>query len=577
MTLRKLRLSPKGWVAVFVALITLLGAGFVYATIVKFQNIPFPWDCGARASEGLRIAQDVKSADLVSFIGDTYRQGWWGFFHSWLLAPSFILLGPTYAAARLVSLLCFVLLIVLFYATALEFSGERGAAIGLMTVVLTWTSLPFLVYAAMSMAEIPGTFMTFLTFLLYLKAVKTQKARFFVTTGILMALTLFTAWHHGVFVIFAVVLTQLTLQKKIFSRANRYLLLPFLVIIIGWFAYPRHITSFYGHSTFQPDYYRLLSLDNLIYYPRYFIGLYHASWVIGAAMVIGFVFSLRKIRNPAVRLFVVQIALGLVMMTIKLDNRPRYIISLVPSLWLLGSSGLLDIVDRLKRHFNRAKCGQALAFVALSAAAVLFVGSVVKLYQSYPDTLVRLNYTSSEKLVPVYGYLAEKAGPRGRLAVFGSWDYANSPNSPTIRWQIEVRRSRDAGARHEMKKTVHRLFGTMLKERTRESYRNFIRFMESKDVRVDEYHLLSFMKTLDREAYDRYRKNSDLNPFSDKIIDPEALAPEVDGLITIRYGPEKDLNAFLDRYLAGQRKWAEFASRRFDDLDLTVTLYERSE
>jgi hypothetical protein len=577
MTLRRWRLRPKGWAAVFVALITLLGASFVYATIVKFHDIPFPWDCGARACEGWRIAQDLKSADLVSFIGDTYRQGWWGFFHSWLLAPSFLLLGATYAAARLVSLVCFVLLIVLIYATALEFSKERGAAIGLMTVVLTWTSLPFLVYAAMSMAEIPGTFMTFLTLLFYLKAMKTQKAFFFVTTGILMALTLFTAWHHGVFVIFAVVLTQLTLQRKIFSRANRYLLLPFLVIIIGWFAYPGHITSFYGHSTFQPHYYRLMSLDNLIYYPRYFIGLYHGSWVIGAAMAIGFVFSLRKIRNPAVRLFAAQIALGLVMMTIKLDNRPRYIISLVPSIWLLGSSGLLDVADRLKRRFTRTRRGQALAFVALSGAAVLFIGSAVKLYHSYPDKLVRLNYTSSEKLVPVYEYLAEKAGALRRLAVFGSWDYAESPNSPTIRWQIEVRRSRDAGARQEMKKAVHRLFGAMLTEWTREAYRNFVGFLESKDVRVDEYHLLSFMKTLDSEAYDRYRKNSDLNPFSDKMIDPEALEPDVDGLITIRYGPEKDLNAFLDRYLAGQRKWTEVASRRFDALDLTVALYERSE
>lgn len=575
--MRSLRLNPKGWAAVFVALITLLGASFVYATIVKSQNIPFPWDCGARACEGLCIAQDVKSADLVSFIGDTYRQGWWGFFHSWLLAPSFILFGPTYAAARLVSLVCFVLLIVLIYATALEFSPERGAAIGVMTVVLAWTSLPFLVYAAMSMAEIPGTFMTFLTFFLYLKAVKTQKAFLLMTTGILLALTLFTAWHHGVFVIFAVVLTQLTLHKKIFSRANRYLLLPFLVLIIGWFAYPPHITSFYGHSTFQPHYYRLLSLDNLIYYPRYFIRLYHASWVIGAALAIGFIFSLRKIRNPAVRLFTAQIALGLVMMTIKLDNRPRYIISLVPSIWLLGSSGLLDIADRLKRRFTRAKRARAWTFVALSGVAVLFIGSGVKLYQSYPDKLVRLNYSSSEKLVPVYDTLAEHAGARRRLAVFGSWDYANSPNSPTIRWQIEVRRSRDSGARQEMKKAVDRLFGAMLRERTRESYRNFIMFLESKDVRVEEYHLLSFMKTLDREAYDRYRKNSALNPFSDKVIDPEALEADVDGLITIRYGPEKDLNAFLDRYLAGQQKWTEFASRRFDDLDLTVTLYERNE
>jgi len=561
--------------ALLAGLIAVSGTIFILVTIHRFRNVPFAWDCGARACEGLRIARDVKAGDFVSFVGDTYSQGWWGFFHSWLIAPGILVFGATYEAARLISLICFVLLIPTIFLLACEFSPERGPWIGLLTVFLMLTSLPFLVFSAMAMAEMPGALMTFLTFLVYVRARKRESGRLFVLAGILLAATLFTAWHHGVFAIFAVVVTQLTTEKKILSRSNRFLFLPFLIIMLGWFAYPRHILSFYGHSTFQPQYYSLLSLDNLLYYPRYIIGLYHSSLVVGILMAAGFLYSLRRIKEPTVRLLAAQFFMGLVLMTLKLDNRPRYIISIVPSMWILAWGAILEGAARLRGALKNKTLRRVLIACAAVGLVAVSAPAAVRLYRLYPDLLVRLNYSSTEKLNPVYDFIAENSAAHNRFAVFGSWDYLQSPNSPTIRWHIEVRRSRDRESILKKKKEASLFLGELIKRRNGESYRNFIGFLESKDVRVDEYHLLSFMRILDPDGYEEFRRKTDLNPFSDKIVDARGLDPRVDCLVVIYNAEETHLNSFAERFLSEHKEWGETKSRRFEDLGLSITIYER--
>jgi len=253
-------------ILLIISISTIATSTFVLFTIIKFRNIPFNWDPAAHAWEGLIIANDLKASDIVSFFADTYRQGWWPFFHSWLLGISFILFGNTYVAARIVSLICFILFIPTICLIGFEMSNKRGHWIGLIMTYLTLTVWPFLSNAAVCMAEIPGLLMTFVTLLFYLKAIKHQKPYLFICSGILMAFTLFTKWHHGVFVIGAISITQLSHYKKIFFNKNYWLFSPFLVLMMFWFIHPQHILSFYGHSTFQPHFFTFFSLENWLYY-----------------------------------------------------------------------------------------------------------------------------------------------------------------------------------------------------------------------------------------------------------------------------------------------------------------------
>lgn len=552
---------------------TLASVSSVYMTICKFRNVPFSWDSGAHAYEGLRIAQDLRAGDFISFFGDTYRQGWWPFVHSWLLAPALILFGSSYAVARGVSLLCFLLFVPILYGISLEMSEKYGHWVGLMTAYLALTSLPLLVLSAMCMSEIPGLLMTFITFLVYLKARKHQHTFLFVFTAILMALTLFTKWHHGVFVIFAIFLTQFTSKKKFISRSNLSLFLPFLIIMAGWFIYPRHITSFVGHSTFQPQYFKFLSLENWIFYPRSFFQVYHSSWILALIVAIAFLFSLRKIKDPRMRLFVAHVLIGIVLMTIKLDNRHRYIITLVPSIWVLGTNQLVVLVDYFRQRVPSKKFRMALvSFVAVGISIITLV-SVPRLYKNYADDLVNFNYYSDEKPNTAYEYIARNIGLHNHIEVFGSWDYFNSLNSPTLRWHVELSRNQDSG--EKKKKKAQYYFLRLLKRRNKESFDDFIQFLEHKDVRVEEYHLMSFMNVLDKKAFQEYRRKRVVNPFADKIADFSAQDEKAGCLVTILNEREKELNRYAQQYMSEQDEWIVSSSETFSDLGIAIIIYER--
>jgi len=557
-----------------VIVLTLAASASIYSTIVKFRSIPFPYDSAGHAYEGLRIAQDLKTGDIISFLADTYRQAFWPFFHSWLLAPAFILFGNTYSVARSVSLVCFMLFIPTIYFIGNEMS-DRGHWAGLISVCLAVTSLPLLVLSAMSMSEIPGLLMTFITFLFYLKAIKHENLNLFIFTGILMGLTLFTKWHHGVFVIAAIVLTQVFRERKFLSKNNYYLFIPFSILIIGWFIYPRHLISFYEHSTFQPEYYRFFSFENWLFYPKSFVTVYHSSMVIAVIVAISFIFSLKRIKNPIIMLFAIHIFVGLILMTIKLDNRHRYIITIVPSVWILGAIQLTETLSNVKHRLNNKKIRIALFTIVILSSSLITLLSASKVYSKYSISLLNYNFYGDEKTNKAYDFISKNVKNHNHFTLFGIWDNYNSLKATTIKWNIEAGRANDFSKNKDKKKKARYYFQELLKNRNKESYYNFIHFLETKDITIKEYHMLSFMKMLNTKAYEDSRKKTTINPFSDKIIDLNSVDDNITCLIIIRNGKEPLLSSFADQVMAEQDEWTEYKSKLFSDLDITIIIYER--
>lgn len=560
-----------------VILLTLAGSTSIYFTIIKFRSIPFPWDSAGHAYEGLKIAQDLKAGDIISFFADTYRQAFWPFFHSWLLAPAFILFGNTYAVARSVSLICFIIFILLIYLIGNEMSIKRGHWIGFIAAFLALTSLPMLVLSSMCMSEMPGLMMTFISLLFYLKAIKHQKPYLFVFTSIFMALTVFTKWHHGIFVIPAVFLTQLTTKKSILCRSNYYLFCPFFILMLCWFIYPRHILSFYEHSTFQPHFYQLFSSENWLFYPKSFLHVYHSSVFFAIPITISFFYSLKRIKDPQILLFVIQILIGVILLTLKLDNRHRYIISIVPSIWILAASGLVNFGHYFQTHVKRRKIRITGTVIVILGILVISFSSLLRVYGQYPDSLLKYNFYGDEKTGKAYEYISENVGNHHNIAVFGSWDYYNSIKSSTIRWNIEVGRGSDLTGMKEKKEKAYYYFRRLLRNRDKVSYDAFIDFLENKDLTIQEYHLLSFMKMIDDEIYGNYRLKTAINPFSDKIIDVNQLGGSVGSLIIIYNEKEKEVNYFAEEFLAGQNQWVEHRRRSFPGLGITIAIYERNQ
>jgi len=563
-------------VFLIVIVLAIAACASIYSTIVKYQNIPFPYDSAGHAYEGLRIAEDLKAGGIISFIADTYRQAFWPFFHSWTLAPAFIIFGSTYSTARAVSMLCFMIFIAAVYFTAAEMDETRGHWVGLIVVCLALTSLPLLVLSAMSMSEIPGLMMTFLTLLFYLKALRSGKSFLYVCAGVFMSLTFFTKWHHGVFVIAAIFITQLTYTKKLFCRTNYSLLLPFVLIMAGWFIYPRHLSSFYFATTFQPHYYKFLSLENFLFYPNSFLHTYNASLIVAVVITVCFIISLKNIKDPRVRLLAIQIFFGLILMTIKLDKRDRYIVTMVPSVWILGATQLVDIVHRFKSRITDNRIKFSLAFILISGILAMSFLKIPEVYKKYPNSLVNYNFHSDEKPGKAYEFISENVDDHNHIAVFGTWDSFNSLHSTTIRWNIEVRRANEISLWENKEEKAYHYFRQLLKNRDRAAFHNFMDFLESKDVIVTEYNLLSFMKALDKQAYQDFRSVRSINPFTDKISDLNSIDSRVTCLITVYESGEKYINSYVDQFFSGQREWREAKRRVFDDLGITITIYERA-
>jgi hypothetical protein len=216
-------------------------------------------------------------------------------------------------------------------------------------------------------------------------------------------------------------------------------------------------------------------------------------------------------------------------------------------------------------------------FVSIGIVGILALSffSVPKLYKTYPDSLLKYEYYGDEKTNQAYDYIAQNVNIHNQIAVFGIWDYYNSLKVSTIKWKIMVEREMNFNdAIDKRKKAIH-YFSQLLKKRDKNSYSDFIHFLDNKDVKVKEYHLLSFMKILDEARYQNYRSQIEINPFSDKIKDLDSLDEDITCLIIVRKDSEKEINLYADQFMSKQMKWEEIKSQRFFDLGITVTIYER--
>lgn len=248
---------------------------------------------------------------------------------------------------------------------------------------------------------------------------------------------------------------------------------------------------------------------------------------------------------------------------------------MVPSIWLLGAGQLVESAFNFGNSLNNKIIKIALASIVIVGFSITSFSSVAKVYNKFPDSLLNYNYFGDEKPNKAYQFISKNVADRNHIAVFGSWDYYNSLKSSTIRWHIQVGRENDVTHINSNKRKANYYFYQFLRNRDRQSYYDFIHFLENKDVRVDEYHLLSFMKFLNETAYSDYRREKSLNPFSDKITDVTSMDPQISCLITICKEDEKELNYFTHRFFLNQTQWARVLMKKFADLGITITMYER--
>ena len=434
-----------GWIAVVIVLVTVLASTLgwlIYARVIS-ANQPLSWDEAAHSLFGVSIAEVVRRGDLFALAHDTYRQVYWPPLHSWLLGAGFLLFGERIAVARSVSLLAYVLIPVSMVAAArvMQPRGEplRGwvasAIAGLIMV-----AMPALVpFASLAFLDLPALLAVCLTLVAAFWAEREPdrpQRRALVATGILGAFFLKT--NYGVLLLLAFAIDAAVAArwapKRLLVRRNAYWVVPIVIVLALWFAYPPKVAVAIRAMVNTPTSAARSTLAGLLFYPRTLL-TFAGSWPMLFVLVAGFAVSWRERRSPNVRLLLILAVAQFMLGEMHHTKEDRHILPLVPPLVLLAAAAggriVADATGRERRR--RLTVGFAVAFAALIAAHV--------------GVLVRNPFPTAWPVmpgVPGPAYFAlvdamQRAVARGdRVLLVGTYDL--DPGPPLIDWDLVVNR-----------------------------------------------------------------------------------------------------------------------------------------
>lgn len=435
------RLNPKtvGWLLTLA--LSALVALFVAQQIIAYREYPFDTDEAFHANGGLMLALDLRAGDLGAFIVDSYRQSAYPPAFSWLEAPMFLMFGASPLVARMSSLLCLLGATVVLYAIGLELDDRFGWLIGLAAVSLTLTAQTILTYAAMAMLEVPGLLVSLAALWAYLRAIKQPKTGRLVLVSLLMALAMLAKYPYGTVVVPTVLAMELLALRNARRRSSLawrwgWLFGPFALMMLAWFAKPYKVAAFLEYATSQPAQVSLFSLENLVYYPRS-IALHYAPSPVAAVLTLaGAICAAMRWRDERTRLFLLYLAIGLLVMTVKLQNHPRFIATVAPAAHLLTGAFLAWWAGRWREGGARAVSAAIavmLAICVLTSAPVL-----VERFAAFPS-LMQVHYQTDPRSAELAAWVAAQVPEGQRFYLVNPWDQFSAP---AMEWYLATHGTR---------------------------------------------------------------------------------------------------------------------------------------
>ena len=418
-------------VLLVLALIVGLLIGMIARTVWIYRDYPFDADEAIHANGALAMALDLRAGDLQAFARTVYRQGFYPPAFSVLKAIAFLIFGASPLVARAFSLFCLPAGLLMIYLTGRSLDDSWGWLIGAIGVALTLTSQFLLVTSALVMMEVPGLLASFGMLWLYIKALKKPTAGRLIGTSLMLAVTFLTKYTYGVGAVATVVLMEASrlLLGRGDSRARAlrvrdtwmrwvWLLGPFLVVMIIWFARPYKIADFWSYATAQPAH-RSWSLESLLFYPRS-IALHHSpSPLFAIITLVSLLWALGRWRSAKHRLLLIYFCVGLGEMTLNSPNSPRFICTFVPAIHLL--TGAMIVWCLRRRSEASLSRWWRLVAVLLVVSLVAAVPVLFERYRTYPS-LMEVAYETHPKLDELAGWIQNRIPSGGRFYVINFWD-----------------------------------------------------------------------------------------------------------------------------------------------------------
>ena len=438
-----------------VILLDALVAVLVGQQIVAYRDYPFDTDEAFHANGGLMLAMDLRAGDLGAFVVDSYRQSAYPPAFSWLEAPVFLIAGASPLAARMCSLACLLAAALVMYAIGLELDERFGWLVGLVAAALTLSAQTILAYAAMAMLEVPGLLVSLAALWAYLRATKRPTSWRLVLVSLLMALTVLTKYPYGTVVV-PTILVMEVVRAALVAASQRattrvastisykrwlWLFGPLVLVMLAWFAKPYKIAAFFEYATSQPQQVALFSVENLVYYPRS-IALHYAPSPVWALLTLaGALWAIARWRDERLRLFLIYLAIGLLVMTVKLQKHPRFIATIAPAAHVLTGAMLAWLIAKWREGRARAPRAMIVAAVALALCIVASVPVLVERFTAFPS-LMQIQYQTDPHSSDLADWIAAQVDGQ-RFYLVNPWDQFSAA---AIEWRRAARDTRP-GAR----------------------------------------------------------------------------------------------------------------------------------
>jgi 4-amino-4-deoxy-L-arabinose transferase-like glycosyltransferase len=427
-----LRLEAKRAALIVVILLDALVGIWVARQIVAYRDYPFDTDEAFHASGGVALTLDLRAGDLGAFVVDSYRQSAYPPAFSWLQAPVFLIAGASPLVARMCSLACLLAAALVIYAVGLELDERFGWLVGLVAAGLTLTAQTILTYSAMAMLEVPGLLVSLAALWVYLRAIRQPTAWRLALASLLMALTVLTKYPYGTVVVPTVVVMEALALFSLSSRGGgavvrRWLWLfgPFALAMAAWFAKPYKIAAFFEYATSQPQQVALLSVENLIYYPRS-IALHFAPSPVWALLTLaGVVWAIARWRDERLRLILIYFVVGMLVMTVKLQKHPRFIATIAPAAHILTGVMLAWLVAKWRVGWMRARAARIASAAILALCAVSTVPVLVERFAAFPS-LMQVHYQSDPRASDLAAWIAAQVDGQ-RFYLVNPWDQFSAP------------------------------------------------------------------------------------------------------------------------------------------------------
>ena len=318
-----------------VAAVVLLMAiyGILTPTLFALSDFPLDSDSAIHALDGLQIA-----ADMYHFNGKALFEHFY-FAKSYppllptYLAPSFLIVEPSYWSARYPILLLAMIFLALMYRVGKDLT--RQARAGLVTMFLAATS-PFVwVHSLLVMEELLAMIGALLVALVFVRTERRQLKPFWI--GVCVAFTLLSKLSIGIPMIGAVVLTIWGGSGSIRARAELTwkALAPLAIIGALWWGHPAKIRGFINYAQAAPPAYESLGWRQVSHYWKALLTTYTVSPLLGVITLLSIPVALFQWRKAHWRLPLTAALMTWLVLLLRRQLNLRFFISAASMAFLL--------------------------------------------------------------------------------------------------------------------------------------------------------------------------------------------------------------------------------------------------